>query len=169
MKECFAEGLKREELFITTKLWGTDRENPEAALKESLGKLKLDYVDLYLIHSPGIPYDEEKKEYKRIPLHETWAKMEGLVKSGLAKSIGISNFNVQLTMDLLSYASIKPAVNQIQLHPYLAQKDVVDWLIKMGIRPEAYSPLAQPGFNPPWRKVSKTLIKDLTIEELAKK
>lgn len=170
LKEVFAAGVKREELFITTKLWGTDREDPKAALKIALEKLKLEYVDCYMLHTPCIPYDDEKKSYANIPLHKTWAKMEALVKEGLAKSIGISNFNVQITMDLLSYAEIKPAVNQIELHPYLPQQAAVDWFKSMGIVLEAYSPLQSPGFLPPWRKErSKILIKDPLVEELAKK
>ena len=116
--ECFMEGLKREDIFITSKLWISEMADPEKGLKESLTKLKLEYLDLYLIHYPLTPF--VKGEFARIPLFKTWKVMEELVKGGLVKSIGISNFNVQLTLDLLSYAEIKPVVNQIELHPYFS-------------------------------------------------
>lgn len=94
--------------------------DPEAALKTSLGKLKLDYVDLYLIHWPVTPFDKDTGKHVKIPFYKTWQRMEALVKGGLTKAIGISNFNVQFTLDILTYAEIKPAVNQLELHPYLA-------------------------------------------------
>lgn len=119
LQEVFEAGIKREELFVTTKLNIGDIPDPEAALKTSLGKLKLDYVDLYLIHWPVTPFDKAKGEHVKIPLYKTWQKLEALVKAGLTKAIGISNFNCQLTLDLLSYAEIKPAVNQFECHPYL--------------------------------------------------
>ncbi len=118
LKECFAEGLKRDEIFITTKILA-DYHDPEAAIKTSLAKLQLDYVDQYLIHAPLTLYDPEKNEYAKTPMYKVWAAMEGIYKKGLAKSIGLSNFNVQLILDLLTYAEVKPAVNQIELHPYL--------------------------------------------------
>ena len=98
-----------------TKLWMTQVENPEAALRESLGKLQISYVDIYLIHWPvHFFYFKNPK-----PLHILWAEMEALVDQGLTKAIGISNFNMLLIMDLLSYARHKPVVNQIELNPFL--------------------------------------------------
>ncbi len=94
LEQCFKTGLKREEMFITTKVWINDIADPASALKTSLAKLRLEYVDLYLIHWPIAPYDKTKKRHAPIPLHETWPKMEALVKAGLTKAIGISNFNV---------------------------------------------------------------------------
>lgn len=170
LQECFEAGLKREEIFITTKLWVDDVADPEAALKTSLGKLKLDYVDLYLIHWPVTPFDKDTGKHAKIPFYKTWQKMEGLVKAGLTKAIGISNFNVQFTLDILTYAEIKPAVNQLELHPYLAQVDAVEWYKKMGIVPEAYSPLLSPntvGVFP--RADTKVLLDDPLVKELAEK
>ena len=84
------EGLvKREDLFITTKLWDTDYSDPEAALRLSLKKLQTDYVDLYLVHWPMNGVIENK-----VPMHVLWAKMEQLVELGLTRSIGVSNFNI---------------------------------------------------------------------------
>lgn len=157
---------------MTTKLDIMDIPDPEAALKTSLGKLKLDYVDLYLIHWPQTPFDKEKKQHVKIPLYKTWARMEGLVKAGLTKAIGISNFNCQLTLDLLSYAEIKPAVNQFEIHPYLSQKDAVEWYKKMGITPEAYSPLKSPGsvlLDGVKRMDTRNLLEEPVVKELAEK
>ena len=104
--------VKREELFIVTKIWHSQYGNPEEALKVSLAKLKLDYVDCYLIHWPNNLFSEGK-----MPLHVLWAKLEQLVEKGLTKSLGVSNMNVQLLSDLLCYAKIKPVVNQVQIYP----------------------------------------------------
>ncbi len=99
-------GIKREEIFVTTKIWFEEYENPENALRESLKRLKLDYVNLYLIHWPIGFFALPKK-----PLHLLWKELELLVDKGLTKSIGVSNVNMQLMLDLLCYARIKPAVN----------------------------------------------------------
>ena len=101
--------VKRSDLFITTKIWHFDYQNPEKALRTSLKKLKMDYVDLYLIHWPN------NYQYKssRTPMHVLWAKLEKLVAKGLARGIGLSNFNTQFVGDILTYAKVRPVVNQI--------------------------------------------------------
>ena len=81
--------VNRDDLFVTTKLWASSYDNPEAALKESLSKLQLDYVDLYLIHWPAMFFSAAKK-----PLHKLWAELESFVDRGLVKSLGLSNFNL---------------------------------------------------------------------------
>ena len=105
--------VTREELFITSKIWHTDFEDPEAALRTSLTKLNLPYIDMYLIHWPlnylGCDY--------KVPMHKLWPQMEALVEKGLTKAIGVSNFNLQLLCDMLTYCKIKPACNQIEIHP----------------------------------------------------
>merc|ERR1740139_1075673 len=102
IKNCIDKGtVSREELFVTTKLWHAQWEDVEAALKESLGKLQLEYVDCYLIHWPFMLLC-------KTPLHELWPRLEACVDKGLTKSIGISNFNLQITSDLLTYCRIKP-------------------------------------------------------------
>lgn len=88
-QECFKAGKKRENLFVTTKLWHSDYGDVEGACRESLKKLQLDYVDLYLIHWPAGYFSEPQK-----PLHILWAEMESLVEKGLTKSIGVSNYSV---------------------------------------------------------------------------
>lgn len=103
LKEIFAAGIKREEIYITTKLWHSGYNDVEAACRESLTKLGLDYVDLYLIHWPVGFYTEPK-----MPLHKLWPNMEALIEKGLTKSIGLCNHNTQMIWDLLCYAKIKP-------------------------------------------------------------
>jgi alcohol dehydrogenase (NADP+) len=146
LNECISEGLiKREELFVTTKLWQDDHEDPVGALKESLTRLQLDYVDLFLIHWP-LPHIKEGKILKKVPLHNLWAGMEDCVNQGLTRSIGVCNFNVQLLLDLLSYCNIKPVNNQVELHPLLAQFDLVDFCHKNEISITAYNPILRGGY-----------------------
>ena len=95
-------------MFITTKLQDKDYADPEKALCESLAKLQTDYVDMYLIHWPNNFFSTPK-----VPMHVLWAKMESLVDKGLTRGIGVSNFNLQLLSDMLTYCKIKPACNQI--------------------------------------------------------
>lgn len=131
---------ERKDLYIVTKIWHTEYPNPEAALRRSLAKLKLDYVDCYLIHWPNNLGSESKK-----PFHVLWAELERLVELGLTKSLGVSNFSVQLLSDLLCYAKIKPVCNQIQLFPGCAQEDLVKFLHSQHIVPVAYSPCGRSG------------------------
>ena len=140
---CFKENIvKREDLFICTKINGSEIEDPETALKRSLQKLNIDYLDLYLIHSPiGKVDSETRKLVKQTPLHKTWAKLEEAYDNKLIKSIGVSNFNLQLLLDLLSYARIKPTINQVEFHPYLQQKGLLDFCNLNEVEIMAYNPL----------------------------
>jgi len=142
IQKAVEQGVDRKDMFIVTKAWMTELEEPVTALKESLRRLKLDYVDLYLIHWPLV-LDSVKGKYvkKTIPMHKVWQEMEACVKAGLAKHIGVSNFNFQLLNDLLSYCEIRPVCNQIELNPYNNQRRFVEWLQQQGIHPVAYSPL----------------------------
>jgi len=125
-----AKLVTREDLFITTKIFNGEKPDPAAALKRSLDNLGLPYVDLYLIHWPIGVVDPETKQIKQVPLHKTWPALEALVKNGSTKSIGVSNFNVQLLLDLLSYAEIKPACNQVEINPLIPQEDLVNFCQK---------------------------------------
>jgi methylglyoxal/glyoxal reductase len=142
-------GVPREELFITTKVWNSDQgyESTLQAFETSLEKLGLDYLDLYLIHWPG------KNKYK-----ETWKALEKLYKDGRVRAIGVSNFKVHHLQDLISDAVIKPMVNQVEYHPHLTQKDLLEYCQSEGIQLEAWSPLKQ-----------GELLSDPTIMELAEK
>ena len=122
-------GVRRENIFVTTKLSNADHGNPERALDTSLRKLNLDYVDLYLIHFPV-------RERRHI-----WRVLEGLQAKGKARSIGVSNFTIGHLTELLAETDTVPAVNQVEFHPYLYQRDLLDFCVAKGIVIEAYSPL----------------------------
>lgn len=146
----FEEGVvRREELWITSKLWNTDQhpDDVQAAVKATLRALQLTYLDLYLIHWPvalrrGVAFGRPGAFIPRaaLPLTETWAAMEALVTTGLTRHIGVSNFNIA-TLRALSGASRPPEVNQIELHPFLQQPKLVQWCQDNGIHVTAYSPL----------------------------
>ena len=127
-------GVPREDLFITTKLWNSEQgyESTLKAFDESMEKLGLDYLDLYLIHWPG----KDKERYK-----ETWKAFEKLYKDGRVRAIGVSNFLVHHLEDLIASAEIKPMVNQVEFHPHLTLEDLRAFCKKEGIQLEAWSPL----------------------------
>ncbi|KAJ5121876.1 hypothetical protein N7448_003008 [Penicillium atrosanguineum] len=150
------EGIvKREELFIVSKLWNSfhdgDRVGP--ICRKQLGDWGVDYFDLYIVHfpislkylDPSVRYPpswtnaEDKLELGNASIQETWTAMETLVDEKLARSIGISNFSAQLLMDLLRYARIRPSTLQIEHHPYLTQTRLVDFAQREGISLTAYS------------------------------
>lgn len=122
--------LPREDIFVTTKLWNGDHNDPRKALEKSLKRLDLDFVDLYLIHYP-VP-----------ERNESWKVMEELYKEGKAKAIGVSNFTIRHLTELMEQTDIVPAVNQVEFHPFLYQKELLEFCAKHGIVVEAYSPLA---------------------------
>ncbi|MGG5342760.1 aldo/keto reductase [Enterococcus sp. AZ192] len=129
-----ATGKKREDLFITTKIWNhqLDYDPTITAFNESLLKLGLDYVDLYLIHWPG------NNEYLT-----SWKAMEELYIAGKIKAIGVSNFEIHHLETLLETAKVTPVLNQVELHPRMAQKEMRSFLQEKGIAIEAWSPLMQ--------------------------
>ena len=127
-------GVPREELFITTKLWNIEQgyESTLKAFDESMEKLGLDYLDLYLIHWPGNDKDRIK---------ETWKAFEKLYNDGRVRAIGVSNFLVHHLEDLIASAEIKPMVNQVEFHPHLTLEDLREYCKKEQIQLEAWSPL----------------------------
>jgi len=126
-------GINREELFVTSKIWVDDYgyESGKKAFQTSLDKLGLDYLDLYLIHRP------------RGDVKGSWKAMEELYKEGKIKAIGVSNFEANHLDELMSYAKIKPAVNQIESHSFFQQDKANQALRQYGIQMEAWSPFAQ--------------------------
>ena len=144
LKQALNEGVcRREDLFIIGKLWIDDRNNPEKALKTTLEKLQLDYIDLYLDHWPSGNNYSKPDAPKQVPIFELWPKLEELVDKGLTRSIGCSNYNVQSLLNLLSFCRIKPVANQVEYHPYYYQKDLRDFCNKENIALIAYYPLAR--------------------------
>jgi methylglyoxal/glyoxal reductase len=125
-------GLPREEIFLTTKLWNEDMRQHRAtqAFQESLDRLQVDYVDLYLIHWPV------KGCYV-----EAWRAMQDIYKSGRARAIGVSNFKPHQIEDLFKVADLVPAVDQVEWHPYLQQPDLIKYCQERGIHVEAWAPL----------------------------
>jgi diketogulonate reductase-like aldo/keto reductase len=142
LQQLFKEGVvAREDLHVTTKLWNNHhkKEDVEPTLRASLKRLQLDYVDLYLVHWPAV--EDMHKTPMTPPLEETWKAMEQLADKGLAKSIGVSNWSIKKTMDLLQYARIRPAVNQVEVHPYFRNTALLEYSKRKGIHLSAYSPL----------------------------
>ena len=146
LAEVFKEGkIKREDLFITTKIWNDPSLDVYEAVKESLRDLNVDYVDLLLNHWPiGVPNADNTQMVAK-PLHVFWKEIERCQKEGLCKAVGVSNFGCQIMMDLLTFAEVRPVVNQLEGSPYLTQVDLVTWCQKMGIHVTAYSPLCRGG------------------------
>lgn len=177
--------VKRKDVFITSKLWNTEhaKKNVLAACKLTLASLKLDYLDLYLMHwgLATVPDDtlpiknargeslDENGRLRTMPVsvRETWEAMEALVKEGLVKAIGVANFTAPMIVDLLSYAKISPAVNQIELHPYNQQTALVEFCQSQKMAVTAYSPLGTAG-NLKDRPEEPILIKDSKIADIAK-
>ena len=132
--------LPRQDIFITTKVaTNIMREGKQAirdSIEKSLTKLKTDYIDLLLIHWPV-----------KDCVKETWQVMEDYVRRGLVKSIGVSNFNRHHLDDLLSYAEIRPVINQIEVHPFMTQEENITYNHQLGIQVEAWGPFGQGDIN----------------------
>jgi len=131
-----SSGIPREEIFVTTKLWDTD-QGYDSALKAfdgSLELLGLDYLDLYLIHWPG---GKDR--------HQSWQALQEIYKSGRSKAVGVSNYTIEHLTQLLETSDLKPAVNQVEFHPfiYAQQKPLLEFCSEQGILIEAYSPLSR--------------------------
>ncbi len=162
-----AGDCQREDLWVTSKLWNTyhAREHVRPAVERTLRDLRLDYLDLYLIHFPiaqeFVPFETRyppewffdpteacpRMKFARVPLSDTWGAMEDLVAAGLVRHIGVSNYGTALLRDLLSYARVRPAVLQVELHPYLAQEKLVRFARENGVTVAAFSPLAAQSYH----------------------
>jgi 2,5-diketo-D-gluconate reductase A len=125
--------VEREEMFITTKLWVQDTgyEKTKKAFENSLKKLQLDYLDLYLIHQP---YGD---------VHGSWRAMEDLYKNGKVKAIGVSNFQPDRIMDLIVFNEVLPAINQIETHPFNQQIEIQKFLTSNNVQTESWGPFAE--------------------------
>lgn len=156
LKEMFRSGfLKREDLWITSKIWNDMHDEVAESCRRSLADLQIDYLDLYLVHWPFPNYHLPKCDVtSRSPnakpyIHEnymkTWREMEKLVDEGLVKNIGTSNMTIPKLKLLLRDARIKPACNEMELHPHFQQPELYEFCLKNYIQPIAYCPLGSPG------------------------
>eukprot|EP00250_Pteridium_aquilinum_P012609 c20830_g1_i1 orf=149-1099(+) len=152
LKEATEAGLvRREDLFVTSKLWCSDAypEGVLPALQKSLSALQLDYLDLYLIHWPirfkeGTGLQPNADDLMPLDIRGTWTALEACVKQGLTKAIGVSNFSSKKITELLEFAEIPPAVNQVEMHPRWQQKSLRETCKKVNVHVSAWSPLGAP-------------------------
>ncbi|XP_030625831.1 aldo-keto reductase family 1 member A1-A [Chanos chanos] len=173
------KALKREEVFVTSKLWNTKHhpDDVESACRKSLSDLGLSYLDLYLMHWPMafergdevMPKNPDGTiRYSDLHYRDTWLAMEKLVDQGLVKAIGLSNFNARQMNDILSFAKHKPVVNQVECHPYLIQTELISHCQSQGVAITAYSPLGSP--DRPWAAPGEpTLLQDPRVVTMAKR
>ena len=182
INQCISEGIvKREDLFITSKLWNTHHGCVREACEKTLKDLGVGYLDLYLVHWPVAfpapadksieltgdnycPFDAKTGQVlfdRSVSLQQMWQQMEQLVDADLVKNIGVSNYTISVLLDLLTYCRIKPAVNQFECHPYFVRPSLRQLCQQEGIVITAYSPLGSGKVGP--------LQDQLVAETLAKK
>lgn len=165
-------GVPRKDIFLTSKLWNTDHPNVKEGLEKTLKALDVEYLDLYLVHWPVrlVPNDS----HPLLPVNpdgtravdrdwdqsETWRQMEEVYKSGKVKAIGLANWSIPYLEELKKKWTVVPAVNQVELHPFLPQHELKEYCEKLGILLQAYSPLGSTG---------APLMSDPEIQKIAEK
>ena len=164
------DNVKREDLFVTSKLWNNSHlyEDVEEAIDESLENMGLEYLDLYLMHWPvaqkkdsRMPLsDDDMLSLTDVPLSVTWKAMEEIYKKGKTKAIGVSNFGVNRLKDFMEKIEINPMVNQVECHPYLKQNELLEFLKHNNIVMTAYAPIGSGNDD---------LIEDEVIKKIAKR
>jgi D-xylose reductase len=183
-----SRNVTRDDLWVTSKLWNTYHraEHVMPAVKLTLADLRLDYLDLYLVHFPislaFVPFElryppgwffepnatSPSMKAEPVPIRETWEAMQELVGAGLVREIGVSNFGTSLIRDLLSYAAIPPAMLQIELHPYLTQEKLVRYCHESKIAVTGFSPLgAQSYFSLNMAQSNEAVIEQPVIKSIA--
>eukprot|EP00927_Polykrikos_kofoidii_P054342 TRINITY_DN4876_c0_g1_i1.p1 TRINITY_DN4876_c0_g1~~TRINITY_DN4876_c0_g1_i1.p1 ORF type:complete len:331 (+),score=56.29 TRINITY_DN4876_c0_g1_i1:97-1089(+) len=188
IRRAIQEGIcERKDLWITSKLWNTyhRKEHAGLALQRTLDDLGLDYLDLYLIHFPialkFVPFEERYPpewtdtagnvgvmQLDRVPYRETWEAMEDLQASGKTRHIGVCNLKCVMLMDILSYCRQKPAVNQVEMHVYLQQPELVNFCRENDIALTAFSPFGALSYIPMGMAAeAENCFKDAVIEEIS--
>jgi diketogulonate reductase-like aldo/keto reductase len=157
LEQIMKSGVPREELWINSKVWNNHHQPAEviAACERSLENLRLDYIDLYFVHwpfpnfhPPGCTVDSrspDARPYIHADFMRTWEAMEQLLARGLVRNIGTSNMTIPKLDRLLADASVKPAANELELHPHFQQQELFDYVVKNGMVPIGYCPLGSPG------------------------
>ena len=189
IRAAIEKGLcRREDLWVTSKLWNTYHEpqHVRPAVERTLRDLGLDHLDLYLVHFPialrYVPFEtryppewiydplasEPRMEPIAVPLADTWRAMEGLVSNGLVRRIGVCNCTIALIRDLLAVARIKPAVLQVELHPFLTQEKLLRFCREASIAVTAFSPLGAPSYVPlGMATASDSVLEHPVVKEIA--
>ncbi|XP_059625480.1 NADPH-dependent aldo-keto reductase, chloroplastic [Cornus florida] len=150
--EAILDGVvEREDIFVTSKLWGSDHHDPVSGLKQTLQNLGMEYVDMYLVHWPvklkpwAVNPVPNEDDFQKLDLETTWSGMEKCLDLGLCRGIGVSNFSSRKIQRLLDFASVAPAVNQVEMHPTWRQTKLREFCGDHNIHVSAYSPLGGPG------------------------
>ncbi len=181
LKEIFDEGIvKREDLWITSKVWNDKHGKVEESCRQTLADLQLEYLDLYLVHWPFPNFHPPKcdvstrnpdaKPYIHEEFMKTWRQMETLVDKGLVRNIGTSNMTIPKMKLLLGDCRIKPSCNEMELHPHFQQPDLFDFCRENKIQPIAYCPLGSPGRPDRDRTADDTVdLEDPVILSIAKR
>lgn len=178
--DAIADGLvRRKELFVTSKLWNNSHrhEDVRPAIEKSLSDLRLDYLDLYLIHwpvafKPGVGFATRREEYytyQDVPVTQTWEAMQEQKAAALTRHIGVSNFNQAKLREIVAMGGEKPEMNQVELQPFLPQDGLVGFCRENGILLTAYSPLGSPDSRAERHKDDPKLLDNPVVESVSKK